>query len=123
MSQAENDLEFARLAIREKYYAQACFICQQAAEKAMKALIYRQGERVVLGHSVFELLNRIKSVYPELETYSELAGVADQFYVPTRHPNGLPDGVPFQVFTEKQAASAFQGAESLVRKARELLGT
>ena len=38
--QAANDLAFARLAVRERFYAQACFIAQQAAEKG------RQGDRL-----------------------------------------------------------------------------
>ena len=121
IAQAENDLQFARLAIKEGFFAQACFICQQTAAKALKALAYRQGERVVLGHSIFELLHRLEGAYPELEKYSEIAGLLDQYYVPTRYPNGLPDGIPFQVFTPKQAAEAAEGAETLVRKVREFL--
>ena len=31
--QAENDLAFARVALRERFYAQACFVAQQTAEK------------------------------------------------------------------------------------------
>ena len=38
--QAENDLEFARMALREKFFHQACFIAQQSAEKALKAVGY-----------------------------------------------------------------------------------
>lgn len=121
IAQAENDLQFARLAIKEGFFAQACFICQQTGEKALKALAYRQGERFVLGHSIFELVHRLESAYPELEKYSEVAGLLDQYYVPTRYPNGLPDGIPYQVFTAKQAAEALEGAETLVRKVRELL--
>ena len=38
--QAANDLAFARVALRERFYAQACFIAQQSAEKSVKALAY-----------------------------------------------------------------------------------
>ena len=50
--QAENDLAFARVALRERFFAQACFVAQQPAEKAVKAIAYGLGERVVLGHSI-----------------------------------------------------------------------
>ena len=56
MKQAENDLEFARLVQREGFFAQACFISQQAGEKALKSLRYARGERFVFGHSLRELL-------------------------------------------------------------------
>ncbi len=50
--QAANDLAFARVAVRERFYTQACFIARQAAEKAVKAIAYGLGERTVVGHSV-----------------------------------------------------------------------
>ena len=53
--QAENDLEFARMALREEFFHQACFIAQQSAEKAVKAIGYRLGDRTILGHSVVVL--------------------------------------------------------------------
>ena len=37
LRQAEHDLAFGRLAVREGFYAQACFVAQQTAEKAAKA--------------------------------------------------------------------------------------
>lgn len=52
LAQAENDLAFAELGLREGFFAQTCFICQQAAEKALKALCYLRGDRVVLGDSL-----------------------------------------------------------------------
>ena len=56
LAQAESDLAFAEVGVREGFFAQACFICQQAGEKALKALHYRRGARMVLGHSLAELL-------------------------------------------------------------------
>ena len=48
LAQAESDLAFAEVGVREGFFAQACFICQQAGEKALKALHYRRGARMVL---------------------------------------------------------------------------
>ncbi len=39
LAQAENDLAFARYALEGGYFHQACFVAQQAAEKAMKGLL------------------------------------------------------------------------------------
>jgi len=38
LSQARNDLDFGRLALREGFFAQACFVAQQTAEKALKSI-------------------------------------------------------------------------------------
>ena len=115
--QAANDLEFARVALRERFCAQACFIAQQAAEKAVKAIAYGLGERTVLGHSLVTLISRYSDRAPELEELRELGGVLDQYYVPTRYPNGLAGGVPFEAFGEPQAAAAVDAADCFVRLA------
>ncbi len=44
--------------MRERFYAQASFISQQAAEKAVKAIAYGLGERALLGHSLVTLISR-----------------------------------------------------------------
>ncbi|MCH8062529.1 MAG: HEPN domain-containing protein, partial [Chloroflexi bacterium] len=59
LSQAENDLSAARLMEERAFYAQACFICHQVAEKALKALAYYRGDRYVTGHSLLDLLQKI----------------------------------------------------------------
>ena len=117
LRQAANDLAFARVALRERFHAQACFIAQQGAEKAVKAIAYGLGERTVLGHSLVTLISRYSDRAPELTDLRELAGILDQYYVPTRYPNGLAGGVPFEAFGESQAAAAVDAAERFVQLA------
>ena len=38
----------------------------------------------------------------------------DQLYVPTRYPNGLPGGVPAEVFSREQASEAIDEAERII---------
>lgn len=115
--QAANDLAFARVAVRERFYAQACFIAQQASEKAVKAIAYGLGERTVLGHSLVTLVSRYAERVPDLDDLRELAGILDQYYVPTRYPNGLAGGVPFEAFGESQATDAVDAAGRFVQLA------
>jgi HEPN domain-containing protein len=126
LRQAENDLEFGRLALREGYFAQACFIAQQSAEKALKSLAYGSGERLVIGHSLVELVEHLRDRFPAVAALRETAGVLDQYYIPTRYPNGLAGGVPFEAFGERQAREAIEGAGEFVsaaqRNARERAG-
>lgn len=40
---------------RAEYYPEACFNCQQAAEKALKAFMVFQGKKLIKTHSLREL--------------------------------------------------------------------
>lgn len=85
-------------------------------------MAYALGERLVLGHSLVELLALIGTRSPDGEALREMAGILDQYYVPTRYPNGLPGGVPFEAFGEAQAAAAVEGAERFAALARQQIG-
>ena len=120
--QARSDLGFAEVGVREGYHAQACFMCQQAAEKALKALHYLGGERLVIGHSLLELLRALLTRHPALADLEEAARRLDQYYVPTRYPNGLPGGTPADVFSKAQATEALAQAKRFVEVAGALIG-
>lgn len=117
LRQAQGDLRFAKAAVREGFYAQACFICQQASEKALKAIIYSRGAKAVLTHSLHKLCD-------ELGVDDDLAMAArtlDQYYVSARYPDALAEGTPDDVFTREQAEASLRYAERFVSKAEELL--
>ena len=122
LKQAANDLDFARLGLREGFHSQVCFLAQQSAEKAVKAIGYLLGERTVLGHSVAVLADRYAEHVPELANLRDDAGVLDQYYIPTRYPNGLPGGFPFMAFTEEQATNAIAAAERFLGLANDRIG-
>ena len=126
LRQAESDLAFAALGAREGFPAQACFTSQQSAEKAVKAVLYLSGARFVPGHSVVELLDRAAAAVADtdaapLRRLQDSARQLDQYYIPTRYPNGLPGGIPAEVFTNPQAEDAVGRARSFVEAARALL--
>ena len=126
LRQAESDLAFAALGAREGFPAQACFTSQQAAEKALKAVLYLSGIRFAPGHSLVELLDRARTAVADtdaapLRRLEDSARQLDQYYIPTRYPNGLPGGVPAEVFTDTQAEDAVGRARAFVEAARALL--
>lgn len=114
LKQAESDLAYAELGLREGFYAQVCFQCQQVCEKAIKALRYGRGERAVLGHALVELAASV----PVMAKFRDSLAVLDQYYVPTRYPNGLPGGIPSDVYTGDQAAAAVDTARQVVAAVR-----
>jgi HEPN domain-containing protein len=120
--QAENDLAFAERGLEFGFFAQTCFLAQQVAEKAAKAVHYAQGARVVMGHSVDGLLAALEADCPEVADLRDGAKELDQHYVPTRYPNGLPGNVPFQAYTAEQARRALGHARAVTAFARRRLG-
>ena len=121
LSQAVNDLGAAQLMVDGGYYAQACFMCHQVAEKALKALAYYRGDRYVVGHSLIELLRETVKTYPDVSRFEALMGTLNQYYVPTRYPDALPGETPFETYNQGQAREAISGVGLLVDAAREII--
>ena len=121
LAQAEVDLEAARhLSVR--FPALACFHAQQAAEKALKAILYAAGERPVLGHSVGELGAAVERRSPDYEPLRHEVAKLDRYYIPTRYPNGLPEGGdPSLAFDEEDARGAIAAAARAIAHARSSL--
>jgi HEPN domain-containing protein len=114
--QARADLEVAHTLQEAKHYAAACFHSQQSAEKALKAVLYSQGARIVLGHAVTELVRQCQAHDPDF------ANIMDQFYISTRYPNGLPSpAVPGETYTETQARTALDAVERVLGMAEGFL--
>jgi HEPN domain-containing protein len=57
LSQAVEDLRWARHLTKEGGWHLACFLAQQVTERALKAFLYAHREEIVLGHSVSWGLN------------------------------------------------------------------
>jgi HEPN domain-containing protein len=121
LKQAAEDLRWARHLCEQGAYHLACFLSQQVAEKAIKAFLYAQGEEIVLGHSVARLCAAAGSFEPEFTRRARSWSVLDGYYIPTRYPNGLPDGIPAEVYTAQAASDAVQLAEEAVSLVTELL--
>jgi len=113
--QAQADLAVVRSLKLAGHYAAACFQAQQAGEKAIKAVLFSQGSRVVLGHSIRELGRLCEKYHPAFTGITAAAGLLDQFYIPTRYPNGLPfPAIPSETYTDFQAQAAVGAAEEVL---------
>jgi HEPN domain-containing protein len=105
--QAGIDLEKAKLDIDWAFYEWACFTAQQAAEKAIKSVFqHLHGE--AWGHGTKALLESLPG--DDHSHLMEDAKLLDKFYIPTRYPNGLPEGIPHDYFTKKEAQEAVNAA-------------
>lgn len=77
---------------------------------------WKQGEndykfaKVGLGEGFF---SQTREIMIEEKIVEELV-ILDQYYIPTRYPNGLPDLSPFEAYTKKQGEEALRITEILL---------
>lgn len=122
LRQAADDYRFGQVALRGRFYAQACFISQQVGEKAAKAVHYHLTGRPVIGRSVHSLLRRLNARARMTTELLTLGGQLDQYYVSTRYPDALPGVAPADAFSAAQARAALRAAQRILRWARAQRG-
>ena len=120
--QGKHDHEAAKVNKGAGFCEVACFLCQQSAEKVLKSFLYHQGERPVIGHSTYLLARRCQAYESEFVSVLDICKRLDQYYIPTRYPNGLPGGIPHEVFTEEDARKALEGLGGIITLVSGLLG-
>ncbi len=108
--QAENDLEWARHSMKGEFFSQVCFICQQCAEKALKAFCLGKGYDSIRTHSLFQIIKALGE-NGELE---KCARELDIYYISARYPDALPAGAPFELISKEQAERALKSAETVI---------
>ena len=114
LDQAREDLRWADHLAREGGWHIACFLAQQVAEKALKAVLYAGGAEIVLGHSVERLGAALVRDFPAVRDRVRRWAVLDGYYIPTRYPNGLPAGIPARVYDADTARRAVDLAREVV---------
>ena len=124
LEQAAADLKAAGDSWRAGNHEWACFQCQQAGEKALKALWIRDGHDP-WGNSLLRLLEEHpdEAGRSRLAPLRESASLLDKLYILTRHPNGLPDLTPSQVYGEPDAIAAQAAADRFVAFVRAAFGS
>ncbi len=118
LKQAENDLVWAQDSLKHSHFAQTCFVAQQIAEKALKALAYFKGHEMVKSHSVVKIAQ-------ELKINGEVAKAGqrlDLYYISSRYPDAVPDfGVPSDYFNADQASEAIDYAKLILKKVKQII--
>jgi HEPN domain-containing protein len=113
LDQAERDLEQAAASREAGRHEWACFASNQAAEKAVKALHLHRGQEA-WGHVVASLIAELPETVDVPDGLAERGRVLDNFYVPTRYPNGHPEGAPFEHYGPLQSDQALDHARTII---------
>lgn len=116
--QAEHDLGIAEK-LKEDSPADACYFSEQAGQKALKAFLYLKGSRSVPEHSIGYLAKLCTERDPSFPLPVQRWSKLDQYYIPTRYPDGLADpAVPFESYSVVEASEAIQIASEIMEAVR-----
>ena len=121
LAQAERDIDDATYLLEGDRYSLACFVSQQAAEKAVKA-VYQKINKDVWGHSVTEMLDGLKGIFEVSENLENSAKKLDKFYILTRYVNGFDSGAPVDYYTQEDSQSALKAAGEIIEFCKDIVG-
>ncbi len=107
-AQARHDLDDAAFAAQNDRHALACFLAQQAAEKAVAAFLFAKGADAVWGHALADLCEDAITLDPSFDLIKSVAILLDKYHTTTRYPTALPGGVPHDAFDATDAARALE---------------
>ena len=118
--QAERDLDSAKTQMAQGFFEWACFISQQSAEKAVKAVYQKLGAES-WGHSIADLLKGLGEKADVPDGLIKIARQLDKFYIQARYPNGWVSGIPAEYITEEDAKNATGNSEKILQFCKNLL--
>jgi HEPN domain-containing protein len=114
LEEANWDLENAKILFENNRFNTVVFHCQQAAEKAVKALLYHNKING-WGHSIHSLLEKYKEIKNKNFEYIErLALSLDKHYITTRYPDALPNIAPHKAYNRQEAEIAINQAKDII---------
>jgi HEPN domain-containing protein len=120
LAQAERDLKAAKDSLKAGNYEWCSFQAQQAAEKALKALLL-YFNREAREHSVVHLLREARTFVKTPQDLMAAAQELDRHYIQSRYPNDLPEGYPGEYYDERLAKECIAHAQSFLDLARSII--
>lgn len=116
-AKADDGLLYARAGFNESKIAwEACFDCQQAAEKYLKGFLVSQNVKPPRIHDLPKLLDECTKIKSTLKRLKKDCEVLNRYYNEARYPGDIL----FEA-NEKQAEDAFARAESICKTLRLVL--
>jgi HEPN domain-containing protein len=106
----------------------ACFQCQQAVEKALKALMFAKGrlkKSDLEDHEVMTLAYRASGLDPRLREISGTVARIQGYYTNTRYPHyqrgSFQTSIPAEMFSQVDADDAISKAAEILQLLRQVL--
>jgi HEPN domain-containing protein len=114
LDRAAEDLEVAQLVLKEGHASHACFLAQPSIEKALKAYLLSRTHARPRTHKLVDLLAECKALDQRFVQFRDACLIVDQYYIPTRYPNGIPGGLPDGLPGVQEAAEALAAAGNIL---------
>ena len=115
LNRAFSNLARAREALEDVYLEDLCFDAQQAAEKALKAVLIKHGVAFPYVHDLDQLLELVEQALSGIPEEVQAAGLLTRFAVVTSYPGAIG------VVTRADHKDALATADAVVRWAEEQL--
>ncbi len=119
MRQSEQDLDDADFLRNGERFNLACFMGQQAAEKALTAFLYHKRVEDVWGHSLVDLCEDAKLFDMMFDIIKSEARQLDKYFEITRYPGYLPGGIPSEAFDRIDADRSIELSTQVVQFVKE----
>lgn len=114
LDRASEDLDVARLVLKEGYASHACFLAQQCIEKSLKAYLLAKTNSYPRAHKLTDLVVQCELIDSTFSQFRDNCIVVDQYYIPTRYPNGVPGGLPEGLPNQIEAQEAITAATKIL---------
>ncbi|OGG87327.1 hypothetical protein A3B87_01840 [Candidatus Kuenenbacteria bacterium RIFCSPHIGHO2_02_FULL_39_13] len=113
----DNDLKYAQTSFEEfgAFYAQICFIAQQAAEKYLKGFLILHKNSFPKIHDLTKLLKLCAEIEKDFLDFADETSYLSQFYLIARYP--LTEYPPAG---KKEAKKAIDSAEEIIKFIKEV---
>ena len=115
LDKAAEDLVVARLVLAEGHTAHACFLSQQCIEKSLKAYLIEKVGLYPRVHKLVDLVTECESLDSAFSRFLSDCIVVDQYYIPTRYPDGIPGAGPSGTPSDIEAKEAIEAAERILK--------
>ena len=117
LKQAKADLLNARKNLRENAYYLCSFLCQQAVEKALKALHLKKFRKEVFGHRIIQFARKLRAPEELMPGIKEL----QPEWVVARYPNAA-GGPPVEIYTRQKALRNLRVAAKVLKWVERRIG-
>ena len=115
LDRAAEDLTVARLVFDEGHMAHTCFLAQQCIEKSLKAYLLAESGAYPRTHKLVDLLSLCEELSPDFAQFQPDCIIVDQYYIPTRYPDGVPGGLPGGAPGQAEAQETLDSAEKILK--------
>lgn len=108
---AGEDLSWAKNSFKDGYYGGVCFLCQQVAEKCLKAFLFSQKQKLIKTHDLERLLEKCLVFEKNFLKLKKNCQILNGYYIDTRYPD-IWDYSRFE--SEKLAREALKLSEKVL---------